>query len=66
MQVPNTTYNPELQKFREKLPVYEQRQDLLNAITHNQVYFLTVVNKHKYCMRNYTLLKSMNVVYGVI
>ncbi|KAG7300118.1 hypothetical protein JYU34_015660 [Plutella xylostella] len=36
-QVPNTTYNPELQKFREKLPVYEQRQDLLNAITHNQV-----------------------------
>ncbi|CAG9116732.1 unnamed protein product [Plutella xylostella] len=37
MQVPNTTYNPELQKFREKLPVYEQRQDLLNAITHNQV-----------------------------
>ncbi|XP_073966930.1 3'-5' RNA helicase YTHDC2-like, partial [Choristoneura fumiferana] len=36
-QVPNTTYNPELVKFREKLPVYEQRQELLNAITHNQV-----------------------------
>ncbi|CAG5059084.1 unnamed protein product [Parnassius apollo] len=36
-QVPNTTYNPDLLKFREKLPVYEQRQDLINAITHNQV-----------------------------
>ncbi|CAH2049582.1 unnamed protein product, partial [Iphiclides podalirius] len=36
-QVPNTTYNPELIKFREKLPVYEQRQELLNAIAHNQV-----------------------------
>ncbi|XP_068622480.1 3'-5' RNA helicase YTHDC2-like [Battus philenor] len=36
-QVPNTTYNPDLIKFREKLPVYEQRQDLINAITHNQV-----------------------------
>ncbi|XP_063383096.1 3'-5' RNA helicase YTHDC2-like [Cydia fagiglandana] len=36
-QVPSTTYNPDLVKFREKLPVYEQRQELLNAITHNQV-----------------------------
>ncbi|KAL0870333.1 hypothetical protein ABMA27_005350 [Loxostege sticticalis] len=36
-QVPNTTYNPDLVKFREKLPVYEQRQELLHAITHNQV-----------------------------
>ncbi|RVE42597.1 hypothetical protein evm_012766 [Chilo suppressalis] len=36
-QVPNTIYNPDLIKFREKLPVYEQRQELLNAITHNQV-----------------------------
>ncbi|XP_026498192.2 3'-5' RNA helicase YTHDC2-like [Vanessa tameamea] len=36
-QIPNTTYNPDLLKFREKLPVYEQRQDLLNAILHNQV-----------------------------
>ncbi|XP_072938114.1 3'-5' RNA helicase YTHDC2-like [Epargyreus clarus] len=35
--VPNTTYNPECMKFREKLPVYEQRQELINAITHNQV-----------------------------
>lgn len=36
-QIPNTTYNPDLLKFREKLPVYEQRQDLMNAIVHNQV-----------------------------
>ncbi|KAG6452028.1 hypothetical protein O3G_MSEX007431 [Manduca sexta] len=36
-QIPTTTYNPELIKFRDKLPVYEQRQDLLNAILHNQV-----------------------------
>ncbi|XP_053612079.1 3'-5' RNA helicase YTHDC2-like [Plodia interpunctella] len=36
-QVPNTTYNPDLVKFREKLPIYEQRQELINAITHNQV-----------------------------
>ncbi|XP_049871809.1 3'-5' RNA helicase YTHDC2-like [Pectinophora gossypiella] len=36
-QVPNTTYNPDLVKFREKLPVYEQRQELINAINHNQV-----------------------------
>ncbi|KAL4720139.1 hypothetical protein ACJJTC_008307, partial [Scirpophaga incertulas] len=33
----NTSYNPELLKFREKLPVYEQRQELINAITHSQV-----------------------------
>ncbi|KAJ8714380.1 hypothetical protein PYW07_002605 [Mythimna separata] len=36
-QVPNTQYNPDLLKFREKLPVYEQRQDLINAVLHNQV-----------------------------
>ncbi|CAH0687952.1 unnamed protein product [Spodoptera exigua] len=36
-QVPNTQYNPDLMKFREKLPVYEQRQELINAILHNQV-----------------------------
>lgn len=36
-QVPNTLYNPDLFKFREKLPVYEQRQDLINAVIHNQV-----------------------------
>lgn len=36
-QVPNTQYNPDLVKFREKLPVYEQRQELINAILHNQV-----------------------------
>ncbi|OWR51494.1 YTH domain-containing protein 2, partial [Danaus plexippus plexippus] len=36
-QIPNTTYNPELVKFREKLPVYDQRQELLNAIQNNQV-----------------------------
>ncbi|XP_013183775.2 3'-5' RNA helicase YTHDC2 [Amyelois transitella] len=36
-QIPNTTYNPDLVKFRDKLPVYEQRQELINAITHNQV-----------------------------
>lgn len=35
--VPNTTYNPELLKFREKLPVYEKRYELVNAIAHNQV-----------------------------
>ncbi|KAH9634611.1 hypothetical protein HF086_009263 [Spodoptera exigua] len=35
-QVPNTQYNPDLMKFREKLPVYEQRQELINAILHNQ------------------------------
>ncbi|XP_013174019.1 PREDICTED: probable ATP-dependent RNA helicase YTHDC2 [Papilio xuthus] len=36
-QIPSTTYNPDLVKFREKLPIYEQRQELINAITHNQV-----------------------------
>lgn len=37
LQIPNTTYNPDLVKFREKLPVYEQRQDLIDAVIHNQV-----------------------------
>ncbi|XP_045500941.1 3'-5' RNA helicase YTHDC2-like [Colias croceus] len=36
-QIPNTSYNPELIKFREKLPVYEQRHELMNAINSNQV-----------------------------
>ncbi|CAK1542369.1 unnamed protein product [Leptosia nina] len=36
-QVPNTSYNPDLIKFREKLPVYEQRHELINAINSNQV-----------------------------
>ncbi|XP_041981037.1 3'-5' RNA helicase YTHDC2-like [Aricia agestis] len=36
-QIPNTTYNPDLIKFREKLPVYEQRAELINAIWQNQV-----------------------------
>ncbi|XP_045484287.1 3'-5' RNA helicase YTHDC2 [Pieris rapae] len=36
-QVPSTSYNPDLIKFREKLPVYEQRHELINAINSNQV-----------------------------
>ncbi|XP_038221277.1 3'-5' RNA helicase YTHDC2-like [Zerene cesonia] len=36
-QIPNTSYNPDLIKFREKLPVYEQRHELMNAINSNQV-----------------------------
>ncbi|XP_050669842.1 3'-5' RNA helicase YTHDC2-like isoform X6 [Leptidea sinapis] len=36
-QIPNTAYNPELMKFRERLPVYEQRHELISAINSNQV-----------------------------